>query len=237
MSEWAAKRFWEKTSVEERDGAFVVLLDGRVVKTPSKTTLAVPTAALADAIAYEWQAQDEKIDPMTMPCTRSANSALDKVTPQHGEVAALIAAYGEDDLLCYRAQAPTELVDRQNEIWNPLLDWARDELHSPLIAVKGVMHTDQPATSVANLTAAVTSQNPFELAALHDLVSLSGSLIIGLAAQRAAFDLDDLWNWSRLDEEWQIEQWGRDEDADATAAIKQASFKHAYRFYDLQRIQ
>jgi chaperone required for assembly of F1-ATPase len=237
MSDWAAKRFWSSVVTERREDEHVVLLDGRLVKTPAKATLSVPTQAMAEAIAAEWDAQSDKIDPRTMPTTRSANAALDKVKPQRLEVAALISAYGEDDFLCYRAPAPQELIERQNQAWDPLLAWAAKALDSPLQTVEGVMHVEQPANSVINLTACVTVQTPFQLAALHDLVSMSGSLVIGLAAQAGAFEIDDLWTWSRLDELWQIEHWGQDDEAHATAGIKCQSFLHAYRFYKLCEIQ
>ena len=233
MSDWAAKRSWKTVAIECQDAQHVILLDGKLVKTPAKATLAVPTHAMAEAIAAEWNAQKEKIDPRTMPNTRSANAAIDKVTPQKAEVAALIAAYGEDDFLCYRAPAPQELIERQKEAWDPLLSWAAEVLDAPLLTVEGVMHVEQPANSVINLTAFVTGQTPFELAALHDLVSMSGSLVIGLAAQAGAFGNDDLWIRSRLDELWQIEHWGQDDDADATAEIKRDAFLHADRFYKL----
>ena len=233
MSDWAAKRFWSTVAIERRDYGHVILLDGRLVKTPAKAILSVPTQAMADAIATEWDAQSDKIDPRTMPTTRSANAALDKVTPQKTEVTALIAAYGEDDFLCYRAPAPQELIERQKQAWDPLLAWAAQAFDAPLRTTEGVMHVEQPANSVINLTAGVTAQTSFQLAALHDLVSMSGSLVIGLAAQAGAFEVDDLWTRSRLDELWQIEHWGQDDDADATAALKQAAFFHADRFYKL----
>lgn len=233
MSDWAAKRFWSDVTVDLRGEDYVILLDKRLVKTPAKATLAVPSQAMAEAIAAEWEAQGEKIDPRTMPTTRSANAALDKVTPQQAEVAQLIAAYGEDDLLCYRAPSPEELLTRQKEAWDPLLAWAAEHLDAPLRTVEGVMHVAQPANAVANLTARVVTQSPFQLAALHDLVSMSGSLVIGLAAQAEAFAIGDLWTRSRLDELWQIEQWGQDDEADATASLKRSAFIHAHRFYKM----
>ena len=233
MSDWAAKRFWSNVATECRDTQHVILLDDRLVKTPAKATLALPTQAMAETIAAEWDAQSDKIDPRTMPTTRSANAAIDKVTPQKAEVVALIAAYGEDDFLCYRAPAPQELIEQQKQAWDPILAWAADALDAPLRTVAGVIHIEQPSNSVRNLTAQVEVQTPFQLAALHDLVSMSGSLVIGLAAQADAFEVNELWTWSRLDELWQIEHWGQDADADATASIKRDAFLHANRFFKL----
>lgn len=233
MSTWAAKRFWKDATVEESSGKYIILLDGRLVKTPAKATLKVPNVAMAQAIAEEWQAQEEKINPEAMPNTRSANAAIDKVAHQKAEVVAMIAAYGEDDFLCYRAPGPEELITRQSDAWDPILAWAAKEFDAPLITVEGVMHKNQPSTSITNLTAQVSRQTEFQLTALHDLVSMSGSLVIGLAAQAGAYQVKDLWDWSRLDELWQIEKWGGDEDAEATAGLKQASFFHANRFYKL----
>lgn len=232
MAEWAAKRFWKSTTVVEVEGGFSVLLDDRNVRTPAKAQLIVPSQAMAHSIAAEWDAQEDKIDPMTMPFTRGANAAIDKVAVQHAEVADMIAAYGESDLLCYRAEGPQELIARQAAIWDPVLEWAAREFDAKLTITSGIMPTTQPANSIANLQAQVTHQTPFELTALHDLVSISGSLVLGLAAQQKAWPIAQLWDMSRLDEEWQIEQWGRDETADAEAEIKKAAFFHALDFYN-----
>ena len=132
MSEWKAKRFWKAARTEEADGGFTVLLDTRTVKTPAKAALVVPTQTMADAIAAEWDAQDEVVDPTKMPFTRSANSAIDKVSVQHAEVAQMLADYGDADLLCYRAERPQGLIDRQAAAWDPLLDWAADALGARL---------------------------------------------------------------------------------------------------------
>ena len=224
MSDWAAKRFWSTVAIERRDYGHVIFAGWPFGQNAGESNFVVPTQAMADAIATEWDAQSDKIDPRTMPTTRSANAALDKVTPQKSEVAALIAAYGEDDFLCYRAPAPQELIERQKQAWDPLLAWAAQAFDAPLRTTEGVMHVEQPANSVINLTAGVTAQTSFQLAALHDLVSMSGSLVIGLAAQAGAFEVDDLWTRSRLDELWQIEHWGQDDEADATSTIKRDAF-------------
>ncbi len=231
MSDWAAKRFWKEAAVVSNDAGFSVELDSRPVRTPAKSPLSVPTEAMASAIAAEWQAQGEKINPETMPFTRSANAAIDKVSVQHAEVATLLAAYGDSDLLCYRASHPQELVERQNRAWDPLVDWSATRLKAPLQVYVGVMHASQPEASIARLTEQVHALDAFQLTAFHDLVSLSGSLIIGFAAIQDYAAPQDLWDISRIDENWQIDQWGEDEEATQQANIKREAFLHADRFF------
>jgi len=235
MSEWAAKRFWKEASAESESGGFAVRLDGRPVRTPAKTPLIVPTKPMANAIAAEWDAQSERIDPMSMPVTRSANAAIDKTGPQKDEVAALITAYGETDLLCYRADSPASLVTAQREAWDPLLDWAAMTLGTRLTLVSGVMFQAQSDEAIETLAHHVKALNVFELTAFHDLVSLSGSLIIGFAAIHNHIKPDALWKISRIDEDWQISQWGVDEEASLLAETKRQAFLHAHRFYVLSQ--
>ena len=235
MSEWKAKRFWKEAGVVQAAEGFTVHLDGRSVKTPAKTPLIVPTRAMADAIAAEWDAQDGQIDPRSMPVTRSANAAIDKVAVQHAEVAQMIADYGESDLLCYRAPGPVELIQRQAQIWDPLLDWAEADLGVRLSTASGVIHVPQDPAVLAQLSARVHAMDNFTLAAFHDLVSLSGSLILGFATLMDHRPADEVWRLSRLDEEWQIEQWGTDEEAEAMAETKRSAFLHAKFFSDLSR--
>ena len=233
MSGWKAKRFWQAAEVVAVGSGFAVHLDGRPVRTPAKTPLVVPTRGLAQAIADEWNAQDGEVRPLTMPFTRSANAALDKVATQYDEVAAMIAEYGGSDLLCYRAATPAELAARQAEAWDPLLDWAELRFGVRLVIARGVMHIAQPPEAQAALYAEVRSMGPFVLTGLHDLVGLSGSLIIGLAVKEGHLDAMTGWTLSRVDEDWQAEQWGKDEVAEALARHKQGEFLHARRFVEL----
>lgn len=235
MTEWKAKRFWKQAAVAGTPGGYGVELDGRPVKTPAKSQLVVPTRALADEIAREWDAQEGEINPLTMPVTRSVNAAIDKVTQQHGEVATMIAGYGDTDLICYRADGPQELILRQQAAWDPLLNWAEVTLNARLVPVTGVIHTPQDQETLSALAACVHGMDTFALTAFYDLVSLSGSLIIGFAA---IHDLDTpqaLWQLSRIDEIWQQELWGVDEEAREESALKESDFVHAKRFYDLSR--
>ncbi len=233
MSGWKAKRFWTKAVVQQVDGGFAVTLDGRPVKTPAKTPLVVPTPGLAQEIAAEWDAQTGLVKPDTMPFTRMANSALDKVAPQTDAVVDMLAAYGETDLLCYRATDPPALVARQDAAWNPLLDWARATFDAPLRSVPGVMFIEQDTGALARLHAAVAAQTAFQIAAFHDLVAISGSLVLGLAVTRGRLDPGAAFDLSRIDEHWQSELWGVDEDAAVLEAMKKQAFGLAARFHAL----
>lgn len=233
MSAWKAKRFWTASAVVAVYGGWTVQLDGRAVKTPAKTLLVVPTEGLAQAIAAEWDAQQGEIKPDTMPYTRTANSAIDKVTVQFDDVATMLSAYGGSDHLCYRATGPEPLVARQAASWDPLLAWAAQSLDLHLTVTAGIMHIAQPEAALARANALVARLNPFQLAAFHDLVALSGSLVIALAVIHGRLDPQAAWSLSRIDEDWQIEEWGADEEAAELTAIKHEAFLQAARFYGL----
>lgn len=233
MSAWKQKRFWRQADTVSVDGGFAVHLDGRAIKTPAKAALVLPSRPMAEAIAAEWDVQEGVINPLSMPVTRSANAAIDKVGPQHDEVADMLAAYGDTDLLCYRAETPQDLVDRQQAAWDPLLEWAAATLGARLRPLVGVIHAPQPPETLAALSMRVHGMTPFQLAAFHDLVSLSGSLVLGFAAALDWRDADDLWSRSRVDERWQQEKWGVDADEEALVRVRKAAFLHAKRFHDM----
>lgn len=235
MSDWAAKRFWTEVNVVPAEGGFAVQLDGRPVKTPAKAPLVVPTQTMGQAVAEEWRAVEEKIDPNVMPYTRSANAAIDKVRVQFDDVAEMLAAYGGSDLLCYRATHPDPLIERQARGWDPLLDWADETFGARLRPTAGVMPIEQDAAALRALAAPLYDATPFELTALHDLIALSGSLVMGLAVAHGRLSVEDGWALSRIDEDWQIEQWGEDEDAMQAAAVKEAAFHHAHLFYKMSK--
>jgi chaperone required for assembly of F1-ATPase len=233
MSEWAPKRFWKTAEAQATEQGFGIVLDGRPVRTPAKALLTVPSHAIAAKIAEEFAAQEDRIDPRTMPFTRTANAAVDKVAIQHADVADMLADYGDSDLLCYRADGPDELVERQSAAWNPLLDWAEQALNAKLETRVGVMHAPQDPAAVSELRRRVHELSNFELAAFHDLVAISGSLIIGFAAQSGVRTIEELWASSRVDEIWQQEQWGEDDEAKDVADYKKAAFLHANEFLRL----
>lgn len=233
MSGWKAKRFWQAASTEACEGGFTIRLDGRPVKTPAKTLLVVPTLDMANAVAAEWDAQQGAVRPETMPLTRFANSAIDKVRPLFDAVVDEVAGFGGSDLLCYRAEAPMELVARQAADWDPLLDWARESANASLCVTTGVIPVDQPSDSLFHLRKAVASEDPFRLTALHDLVAITGSLVLGLAVARGRLTADHAFQISRIDEHWQAELWGEDEEAAEIEALKRKAICEAERFYKL----
>ncbi|MDP5305946.1 ATP12 family chaperone protein [Paracoccus spongiarum] len=236
MTEWKARRFWAAAGVHP-DGAagWQVHLDDRPLRTPGKHALILPTEALAAAVAAEWDAQDQIIRPATMPLTRAANAAIEKVAPQFAAVAAMLADYGGTDLLCYRATAPDRLIRRQAEAWDPLIDWAAAELHAPLRITHGVIPVPQPAASLQRMHDAVLALDVFGLTALHDLVTLPGSLVLGLAVLRGRLGADEAHQLSRIDEAFQSEQWGQDDEAAEAAENRRQALLVAARFWSLSR--
>jgi chaperone required for assembly of F1-ATPase len=231
MSAWAPKRFWNNATVEPEAEGFAVRLDGRPVRTPSKRLLIVPTLAIAERIADEWRAQGERVDPRTMPWTRSANSALDKVSVQRVAVMDHLSTYAGTDLLCYRAEVPEGLVARQAQTWDPILEWAAERYGARLRTTIGVMPILQDQAALDRLGETMLPMSDFQLTGFHDMVALSGSFTIGLAASQAAFPPLDLWSASRVDEDWQIEQWGEDDQATKDAAAKCSAFLHATELF------
>jgi chaperone required for assembly of F1-ATPase len=224
------KRFYKEATVGEGNR---ILLDGRPVQTPARAPLALPTASLAGAVADEWNAQGETIDPRAMRLTGLANAAIDRIAPDPAAFAAGLAAYGESDLLCYRAEGPPPLVARQAASWDPILAWARARYDVAFEIVAGVIHRQQPAETVERLAATVAARDPFALAGLSPLVTVSGSLIAALALAEGAIGLDEAWAAAALDEQWQVEQWGEDADGAAALAARRADFAAAARFLSL----
>lgn len=231
MSEWAMKRFWRAASVHTCDGGYQIKLDSRTVRTPAKAELIVPTREIAQLVAAEWDAQEERVDPVSMPWTRSSNAAIDKVATQRAEVEAHLAEYAGTDLLCYRAEQPEALAERQREAWDPLLDWARTVFGAGLDVTAGVMPIGQVPDALSCLTEQMRPMSDFQITAFHDLVSLSGSFVLALAVTEGRTPAETAWDTSRIDEKWQIEQWGHDEESAEHAEIKQSAFLHAARFY------
>ncbi|GAA3250687.1 ATP12 family chaperone protein [Sphingomonas yabuuchiae] len=221
------KRFWNNVSV---DGDRVVRLDDRPVRTPGRVPLALPTPALAEAVAGEWRGVEEIVDPRAMPLTGLANAAIDRIGADPAPFAEGLARYAESDLLCYRADSPPELVARQDAVWNPLLDWARDRYDVHFTLVTGIMHRPQPSATVERLAHAVAALDPFRLAALSPVVTITGSLVLALALLEDAADADTIWTAAHVDEDFQAEQWGEDYLAVEAREAKRREFDAAVRF-------
>lgn len=210
-----------------------ILLDGRPVKTPGRADLAAPTFGLAEAIAAEWSAQGETIDPRAMKMTGLANAAIDRIAPERAAFARGLAVYGESDLTCYRAEGPAPLVSRQAERWDPILAWASKRYDVAFEVAAGVMHRKQPQPTVERLRQAVLTRDAFALAGLSHLVTVSGSLLVALALAEGAIDLDAAWSAAVLDEQWQAETWGSDAEAEKALVARRADFEAGHRFLTL----
>ena len=224
------KRFYKEVSTTDAHG---ILLDGRPVKTPARALLTLPNARLAKAVAAEWAAQGEDIRPQDMPFTGLANAAIDRVGPDHAAFAAGLAQYGETELLCYRADAPPELVARQAQRWDPLLAWAGKAYDVSFTLVTGIMHQPQPMATVMRLGDAVAAAPPFALAALSPIITIGGSLVLGLAVLDEAVLPEDAFALAHLDDLWQVEQWGEDDLALAARAVRRRDFLAACEFLAL----
>ena len=231
MSEWAPKRFWKTVEVVEANGGFMATLDGRTVRTPGKSALVVPTREMADRIAEEWEAQVDKVDPTTMPWTRSANSAIDKLSVQRAEVEDHLIGYAGTDLLSYRAEGPDGLIARQANSWDPILDWIAQRHSVRLLTTFGVMPVTQTDDALRVLRNVMHEMSDFAITGFHDLVTLSGSYVLAVSVADGFLNAGAAWDASRIDEEWQNEQWGRDEEADEHAELKRDAFFHAANFY------
>ena len=224
------KRFWKDVAVEHEDGGWGIRLDGRPVKTPARAELVVPTPALADGIADEWRAIEGEIDPRAMPLTGVANAAIDRVAPAKEAFAEGLARYAEADLACYRAEGPRGLIDRQEQSWDALLGWARRRYDVDFAVTTGLTHVTQPAATVERLTHAVTTLDAFTLAGLSPLVRIGGSLVGGLAVLEKALTPAQAWAAVSLDDQWQIERWGSDVEAEAALENRRQDFFAAASF-------
>lgn len=231
----AKKRFYKNVSLAEEAGGLAVRLDGRAVKTPAGTPAILPSRALADAVAGEWDAQGEDIDAGNMPVFSLAVTVIDRVTPQRAAILDELAAYGGNDLICYQDGEDAELAARQAEGWGPWLDWARTDLGAPLQVARGIMPVMQPQASLDALSAAAAAYDDWELGMLYRVTTLGGSLILGLAMLCGRMDAGALFNAAFLDELWQAEKWGSDWEAEDRREMIRADLGQAHRFLMLLR--
>ena len=220
------KRFYTRAGVGEAADGFAVLLDGKPIKTPSRKLVTAPSWAIAEAVASEWNAQVDIIDPMSMPMTRLANSVIDGVEDRVGDVRDDIANYFESDLLCYRAGHPQELIAREAQAWDGVLFWAAETFGARFILAEGIVHAKQPAPSLAAAKAALPSE-PWPVAAVHIVTTITGSALLALALHHGARDADQVWAAAHVDDDWNAEQWGVDEEVAARRAARHVDFRAA----------
>lgn len=233
MKKPSPKRFYATVSVEERPGGFVVLLDGKPVRTPGKAVLVLPTGAAAALVAAEFEAQGERIDPVAMPVTRLVNAAIDGVAGEMQPVIEDILRYASSDLLCYRADGPEALVARQAEAWDPVIAWARAHLGARFVLAKGIVHVVQPREAIGAIRIHVANRiEPLRLAALHLMTTLTGSALLALAVEHGAMSADAAWAAAHVDETWNAEQWGEDHEAAARNAARRRDFLAATRLLE-----
>lgn len=224
------RRFYKTVTVTDDLG---IALDGRPVKTPLKAPLRLPTRALAEAVAAEWDAQGEKIDAATMILTKLANTATDRVAQDRARIEAEVLDYAGSDLVCYRADRPPDLVQRQSSAWDQVVDWARTTLDAPFEVTEGIVHKAQPSTALAAHASALKALSDFELAAYHSIMTLTGSALIAMMLARRATVPEAAWLAAHVDEDYQIEQWGQDAEAQARRAARYAEFMACCRFLEL----
>jgi chaperone required for assembly of F1-ATPase len=222
------KRFYGSAGVAEAGDGFAITLDGKPIRTPSGRQLVAPTPEIADAIAAEWNAQVETINPLTMPLTRFANSVGEAVVDRVDAVADDVAKYLGSDLLFYRAGHPEALVAREAAHWDPILFWAADELGAHFILAEGLVHVVQPDSAIKAARAAFPA-DPWSIAALHVVTTLSGSALLALALLHGVRDAEQVWAAAHVDEDWNIEKWGLDEEVAARRAARLVDFEAAAR--------
>ena len=227
------KRFWKSAQAVEKEGGWGVELDGRPLRTPARELLSVSTQRLAEAIAAEWDGVGERIDPRDMPLTGLANAAIDRVQRDKHAFASGLAKYAEADLACYRAEGPSGLIERQAELWDELLAWGRRRFDVDFWTTSRLLHVDQPAATVERLAHAVNALDPYRLAGLSPLVTIGGSLLAALGVLEEAFTPEQAWQAVSVDDRWQLEQWGSDEEAETALANRERDFLAAAQFLRL----
>jgi len=227
------KRFWKDVTVEPGEGGWGIRLDARPVKTPARAALVVPTAALAEAIAGEWRSVEGDIDPGAMPLTGLANAAIDRVALSKDAFAEGLARYADADLACYRAEGPLGLIERQEQSWDALLGWARRRYDIDFATTTGLMHVAQPPGTVERLAHAVATLDAFRLAALSPLVTIGGSFLAALAVLEKALSPEQAWEAVTVDDRWQLEQWGSDNEAVVALENRRRDFFAAAQFLEL----
>jgi chaperone required for assembly of F1-ATPase len=235
MTASPARRFYSKVAVTGVTGPYSVTLDERSLRTPLKRALDLPTRPLAEVVAAEWAAQADKIDPHSMPYTKLANTTLDRVATRRQRIISEIVDFAGSDLVCYRAEKPRDLVERQVRAWQPVLDWARSAIRADFQVTEGIVHVEQPAASLETTRDYLTGKSPWALTALHNMTTLTGSALISAMACDGGILPAEAWLAAHVDEDWQIEQWGWDEEARHRRDYRKREFDICLRFCELSK--
>ncbi|MEM8972154.1 MAG: ATP12 family protein [Pseudomonadota bacterium] len=227
------KRFYELVSTQASDKGFVVTLDGRSIRTPGKAQLVLPSSELAGELAKEWERQADFIDPATMIMTKMANTAIDGIQGQEAAVRSELVKFAGNDLLCYRADHPQELVQRQKTAWDPILAWVHTTYAAEFAQTAGIMPVTQSETALNAIDRAFAGEDALSLSAMHVLITLSGSALLGLAVRVGHLTPKEAWDLAHVDEDWQIAQWGEDAEAQERREKRWSEFSAAARFLEL----
>lgn len=231
----APRRFYKSVTVQEGEGGWHVLLDGKLLRSPAKLDFALPTRALAGAIAAEWDAQADKVDPHSMPMMQLGATAVDRIAADRERIVAETAAYGGSDLVCYRAEAPVELAWRQAESWQPLIAWVAERYDVALNVTTGIVAVAQPPHALGSFRRVLEASDLFALTALATLTAAAGSLVIALAVAEGRLTAEQAAEAALLDELFQAERWGSDPEAEARRASVRRDLIDGSRFHQLSR--
>jgi chaperone required for assembly of F1-ATPase len=226
------KRFYKSVAVTDQ---FAIALDGRNVKTPLKAPLVLPTRALAEAVAAEWDAQIDVINPHAMPLTKLANTAIDRAVPEKSKIVAELLEFAGSDMVCYRAESPAGLVQRQITHWDPIIAWAKTDLKVGFITVCTITHKNQSPAALQALEASIMALDPFSFVAIHNLTTLTGSVLLATMLAMGKIPTEAAWRAANVDEDWQIETWGEDADAMARRTERLNEFSASVKFLNLAR--
>ena len=227
------KRFYKSASTHLSDEEYEVHLDGKPVRTPNRNLLKFPTLALAEASAAEWNGQAEKLEITEMPMTALAYATCDRVAPDPEHFIQATAKFAETDLLCYRAAAPEALKKRQSSSWDPLLDWFKSHYGKHFVITDGIMPVEQPKETTSCVVEALRSLDNFRLTSAHSVADLTGSVVIALAMTNYAIDATDAFLAAHIDDQFQLQEWGEDAEAQLRLSYRKAELNEIYRFLTL----
>ena len=226
------KRFYKVVSISEERTGYWVRLDGKPIRSPQKKIIECNNLTLANKLLEEWESHVEYIDYVNMPITRILNVAFDRVSENHISVVETVGSYATSDLLCYRANGPEKLVIRQHEYWDPILEWGQQTFKLNFNVTDSILPVEQPESTILKIKEVLRKYNPIQLAAIHTVTTISSSVLIALALENEAFERETIWNAINVDEDWNIEHWGEDEELILSRKIKRQDFLAVSQIFD-----